>query len=340
MTDDIVTRKQQHIELALDGNLQMSRKPFEKYVLPYQALPEIDLAQVTTEVTLLGKKLSQPLIIASMTGGSQHAKDINSNLAKAAESKRVAMGVGSQRVALEVDDAKDSFKLVRKYAPTTAIFANMGAVQLNYGHSVRSYQEVVDMIQADALYLHLNPLQEALQPEGDTNFESILAKIENLVRIIKVPVFVKEVGHGLSPGCIKQLVEVGVQGIDIAGTGGTSWAGIEAKRAQNDTLFSWFKEIGWPCDLVLKSIQTQAIQTPIVASGGIRSPLDGLKAHLLGATYYSAAQPFLAAGLESSESVETVLETWRRGLAIGLFAIGAINWGAAGTMRLAEIEKT
>ena len=194
---DIVDRKKQHIELAQRDDSQMKELPFSNYRLPYKALPEIDLANVDTTTTLFNKQLSQPLIIASMTGGEAHAKTINTHLAKAAQEAGVAIGVGSQRVALEVKEARASFEIVRKHAPDAVVFANLAGVQLNYGYNISHYQAVVDMVEADALYLHLNPLQEAIQPEGDTDFSGLKDKIADLVSTLKVPVFIKEVGHGL-----------------------------------------------------------------------------------------------------------------------------------------------
>jgi isopentenyl-diphosphate delta-isomerase len=324
---DIEKRKLQHINLSLDPASQGLSDPFADVSLPYRALPELDLNEVDTATTLLGKHLSQPLIIASMTGGSEHARTINTNLAIAAEEAKVALGVGSQRIALVKEDAAETFKLVRKYAPKTVLFANMGAVQLNYGYSVEQYKQVVDLIEADALYLHLNPLQEAIQPEGDTNFKGLTEKIANLVKEIGVPVFIKEVGHGLDPETCKTLITIGVAGIDIAGTGGTSWAWIEAQRADNEQFAEWFKGYGISADLALQDLKgIDLAGTNIVVSGGIRSPLQGLKAHMLGADYYSAAYPFLKPALESPEALIQLIQTWQKGLQIGMFVGGIASW--------------
>lgn len=324
---DIAKRKSQHIELAAQAESQASNSPFENYRLPYVALPEIALSDVSTEVTLVGKTLAQPLIIASMTGGSEHGRAINTHLAMAAEKHRVALGVGSQRIALENSDAEDTFRLVRKHAPTTVIFANMGAVQLNYGRGVEDYQRVVDMIEADALYLHLNPLQEAIQPEGDTNFSGLLKKIAHLVAHVSVPVFVKEVGHGIDRASAERLIAVGVRGIDVAGVGGTSFAWIEAQRQKRAAYTEWFKECGVPTDVALQGVADLGSDSVhIVASGGVRTPIDALKARMLGARFYSAAQPFLAPALTSVEAVEEVITSWHQGLRIGLFAMGETQW--------------
>lgn len=333
---DIQQRKGDHIWLCLDPRSQVGAATFDKYRLPYVALPELALEDVTTSYELCGKQLKAPMIIASMTGGSEHGRAINTNLAIAAETCGVAMGVGSQRIGLEKQHAKDTFELVRKHAPTACIIANMGAVQLNYGHTVDSYRRIVDMIQADALYLHLNPLQEALQPGGDTNFGDLLAKISQVIKTVGVPVFVKEVGHGISGTVAKQLFEIGVTGIDVAGSGGTSYAWVEAERSHNNTFAEWFKDFGVPTDQAV--IEAVAAKTKpdqlVIASGGLRSPLDGLKARALGADLFSAAVPFLQPAMQSAEATIATIENWKRGLAIGMFASGAADWKTAKSLEL------
>jgi isopentenyl-diphosphate delta-isomerase len=267
-TSEIQNRKQAHIDICRKPKSQGEGNLFSGYRLPYTALPELDLADISTGVTLLGKKLSQPLIIGSMTGGVAHAKTINTHLALAAEELQVALGVGSQRIALEREEAQETFKLVRQFAPTTVLFANMGAVQLNYGREVGDYRRIVDMVKADGLYLHINPLQEALQPGGDTNFRGLLDKVAQVVKHVGVPVFVKEVGHGLDVRTAQALIDRGVVGIDAAGVGGTSWAWVEANRALNNLYESWFKSHGHRTDELIVDYQ-QLVGDPIkVVSGG------------------------------------------------------------------------
>ena len=330
---DIVDRKKQHIELAQRDDSQMKELPFSNYRLPYKALPEIDLANVDTTTTLFNKQLSQPLIIASMTGGEAHAKTINTHLANAAQEAGVAIGVGSQRVALEVKEARASFEIVRKHAPDAVVFANLAGVQLNYGYNISHYQAVVDMVEADALYLHLNPLQEAIQPEGDTDFSGLKDKIADLVSTLKVPVFIKEVGHGLDAETCQFLIEAGAAGIDIAGTGGTSWSWIEAQRRGDELLSAWFKNYGYSSEEILQTL-SKPKEVVVVASGGIRNPLQGLIAHALGADVYSAAHPFLQAALESETSVINLLNTWQKGLQIAMFASGVTDWERAFQLKL------
>lgn len=332
---DIEKRKEDHIRLCLDIESQSVESVFTKYRLPYSALPESSLKEVDTSYNLDNKNLNMPFIIASMTGGSAHGRTINTNLAIAAEHCKVAMGLGSQRIGLEKQEAQDTFKLVRTYAPNAFIIANMGAVQLNYGHTIDSYRKIIDMIQADALYLHLNPLQEALQPEGDTDFRGLLDKITALIGAVRVPVFIKEVGHGISAEVAKQLFEVGARAVDIAGVGGTSYAWVEAERAQNSNFAKWFKDFGVPTDQAIKAANNTRTNSSqlIIASGGVRSPLDGLKARALGADLFSAAVPFLTPAMKSAEATIETLEPWQQGLKIGLFACGVKNWQEAGQLK-------
>lgn len=334
--DDIQSRKGDHIRLCLDERSQAENSVFDMYHLPYTALPEMSLTDIDTSTNFFGKELDMPLIIASMTGGSEHGRSINTNLAIAAETCGIAMGVGSQRIGLEKQDAKDTFELIRKYAPTAPIIANMGAVQLNYGHDIDSYKKVVDMVQADALYLHLNPLQEALQSGGDTDFRGLVEKIERLIREMSVPVIIKEVGHGISADVAKILFEIGASGVDVAGVGGTSYAWVEAERSHNDDFAKWFKSFGIPTDQSI--LQTAKVKTKpaqiVIASGGVRSPLDGLKACALGADLFSAAVPFLKPAMNSPEELIDVIENWKRGLNIAMFASGVKDWAAARNITL------
>jgi isopentenyl-diphosphate delta-isomerase len=340
-SDDIQTRKGDHIRLCLEPGSQAEGSVFDAYTLPYCALPELSLEEVDTSYKLSGKTLAMPLIIASMTGGTEHGRTINTNLALAAEQCGVAMAVGSQRIALEKPETAGSFELVRRYAPTAFIVANMGAIHLNYGYGVDDYRRVVDMIRADALYLHLNPLQEALQPNGDTDFGGILAKIEKLIDQVNVPVFIKEVGHGISGEVARALFKAGAGAVDVAGTGGTSYAWVEAQRAHNDDFAGWFKAFGIPTDQSLREVararaRTRADQL-VIASGGVRSPVDGLKARALGADLFSAAVPFLGPAIQSPEAIIEVIENWKRGLRIALFATACRDWSAAQDLELGAI---
>lgn len=225
------SRKTEHIRIINDDpQCDLQEHHFDAIRLTHRALPEINLADVDTSTVFLGKKLSFPLIISSMTGGADNLPTvINRNLATAAEACGVAMGVGSQRVMFEVPEARESFAL-RQYAPTTLLCANLGAVQLNNGFNLNQCEEAVDCLEADALYFHLNPLQEAIQPGGDCNFGRLADKIGSVANSLERPVIVKEVGCGISSEDARLLVSHGIRIIDVAGRGGTSWSHIEQKR--------------------------------------------------------------------------------------------------------------
>ncbi len=325
----IEQRKQAHIDLCLDPSSQGQGNLFSNIALPYRALPELNFADVSTSTDLLGKRLDQPLIIASMTGGTKHAGTINKNLAIAANECGVALGVGSQRIGLKNEEAKKTFKLVRTLAPKAVIFANMGAVQLNYEATIEDYQAVVDMIKADGLYLHINPLQEAIQPEGDTNFAGLLDKIANLVKKIDVPVFAKEVGHGLDVFTAQALIDRGVKGIDCAGVGGTSYAWVEAKRAENPDFQEWFKDFGNRSDDVLRTYTKLNGDFVTILSGGVRTPIEAVKGRMTGADFYSFAQPFLQPALDSPDAVIAKINQWQKAIQIILFSCGWKDWSSA-----------
>lgn len=324
--DDITTRKADHIRLCLDDASQSTSALFSSVELPYRALPDLNLSDVQTTVRFLNKTLSQPLIISSMTGGTEHGIKINTNLAIAAESEQIALGVGSQRIGLEKEAALKTFKTIRAHAPTTFIFANLGAIQLNYEYNIDHYRKVVDMVEADALYLHLNPLQEAIQPGGDTDYAGLFEKIHTLIQAIGVPVFIKEVGHGIDKYTAQALLTAGAAGIDVAGVGGTSYAWVEAQRAHNQDFAEWFKEVGIPTEQAIRDVAPLKGDRILIASGGIRNPVHGYKAHLLGADFYASTQPFLQAALISSDAVIEAIRRWQRGLQIALFSTAQREW--------------
>jgi len=323
---EISSRKGEHIKLCLDSESQGKESLFPGVNLPYAALPEINLDDVSTAVNLFGSELSQPLIISSMTGGTEHGNKINTNLAIAAQASQVALGVGSQRIGLENPEAAKSFEVFRRHAPSAFILANMGAIQLNNGYGVDHYRKVIEMVQADAIYLHINPLQEALQPGGDSNYAGLLSKITDLVKRLDVPVFIKEVGHGIDLKTAQALIDAGVAGIDVAGVGGTSYAWVEAKRANNNDFAEWFKDLGITTEQSIRAIAPIKGSAKLVASGGIRSPIEGYKAHLIGADLYASTRPFLQAALVSSDAVNDVIENWQRGLRVAMFATGTASW--------------
>lgn len=316
-------RKAEHIRLALDRRMQLSGSAFDEYRFGHAALPEIDLAEVDVSVEFLGRRLAAPLLISCMTGGTELAGRINRNLAEAAERTGIAVGVGSQRKALEDPELADTFR-IRDAAPSVPLLANLGAVQLNYGVGVAECRQAVEMIAADALVLHLNPLQEAIQPEGQGNFSNLLPKIGEIARELPVPVVAKEIGCGISEATARALAGVGVGIIDTAGVGGTSWARIEASRAGDLDLGEVFAGWGLPTPRSIQEVRRVPGIT-VIGSGGLRNGIDIAKAIALGAHLAGMAYPFLQAATESSERVVETIRKIVRELEICMFCLGVKN---------------
>jgi isopentenyl-diphosphate delta-isomerase len=317
-------RKAEHIRLALDRRMQLEINYFDEYRFGHEALPEIDLAEVDTSVEFLGKRLDAPLLISSMTGGTAAAGAINRNLAAGAERTGIALGVGSQRKALEDPTKADTFR-VREAAPSIPLLANLGAVQLNYGVGVAECRQVVEMIGADALILHLNPLQEAIQPEGQGDFAGLLPKIGEVVRGLPVPVVVKEIGCGLSERAARALAAQGVRIFDTAGVGGTSWARIEAARAGDAEIGENFAGWGIPTPESIRQVRRldESFEgVTVIASGGVRNGIDAAKALALGADLVGMAYPFLEAATRSPEEVAERVRRIVRELRICMFCLG------------------
>jgi isopentenyl-diphosphate delta-isomerase len=297
----------------------------DNYRFIHQALPEVDLASIDLSVPLFEKTLNAPLIISSMVGGIEAARQINRNLAQAAQATGVAMGVGSQRSAIESTAAAQTYQ-VRDIAPDILLFANLGAIQLNYGYGVAECCRAVEMIGADALILHLNPLQEALQHDGNTHFAGLLAKIEQVCHQLQVPVIVKEVGWGISERAAQKLAEAGVAGIDVAGAGGTSWSEVERYRAHTETgnnIAATFTSWGIPTAESIERARHGAPELTLIASGGLRNGLDVAKTIALGAHAAGIAAPLLEAASISAEAVILGLQEVIEVLRISMFCIGA-----------------
>lgn len=324
-------RKADHLRINLEQDVASGLTTgLERYRFVHQAAPELDLAHVDTSVTLLGKRLQAPLIISSMTGGTPEAEQINLALASAAQTCGIAMGVGSQRIALEQPETAETFR-VRRVAPDILLFANLGAVQLNYGYGVEECHRAVEMIAADALVLHFNPLQEALQPEGDTNFGGLLRKIEAVCRRLSVPVIAKEVGWGFSEQAARQLRQAGVAALDVAGAGGTSWSQVEMHRAQNPLqarVAAAFHSWGIPTAESICLARRAAPDVPIIASGGLRNGLDVAKCIALGATACGLAAPFLKAAAVSAQAVCELVSELVTTLRVAMFCAGAASISA------------
>jgi isopentenyl-diphosphate delta-isomerase len=319
-------RKSDHIKINLEEDVHSAQTTgLERYQFIHQAFPELNLDAVDTTLNLFGKKLQAPILISSMTGGAKDAGEFNHRLAEAAQNVGVAMGVGSMRAALEDPTQIPSFSIARKVAPEILLFANLGAVQLNYGFTKDHCLRAVEMIQADGLILHLNPLQEALQAGGNTDFSGLLKKVEAICKTLKVPVIIKEVGWGISERAAKLLINSGVSAIDVAGAGGTSWSQVEMHNSANDfnrELAATFN--GWgisTADSILNVKKTLPGMT-IFASGGLVNGLDIAKCIALGASLGGIARQFLkAAAISVEKAVEMMLLT-KRQIQITMFAAG------------------
>ncbi|MBE9523742.1 MAG: type 2 isopentenyl-diphosphate Delta-isomerase [Chloroflexi bacterium] len=324
-------RKADHIQINLEKDVRSGLTTgLERYHFIHQTLPEFDLDSVDLKLSLFGRRLQAPMLISSMTGGTEQAKAINRVLAMTAQETGIAMGLGSQRAAIEDQALIPSFK-VRDVAPDILLFANLGAVQLNYGYGIEQCQRAVDMIEADALILHLNPLQEAVQPEGDTHFAGLLRRIEAVCKALTVPVIAKEVGWGISKQAVRQLYNVGIAAIDVAGAGGTSWTQVEMHRAENESqarLAAAFLDWGIPTATSIQNVKSNAPELPIIASGGIRTGVDIAKSIALGASLGGLAAPFLKSADIGLEKTIQISQEIQREIQVAMFAAGAVNISA------------
>jgi isopentenyl-diphosphate delta-isomerase len=322
-------RKADHIRINLEENVQFPHLTtgLERYRFVHQALPELDLDQIDTTLSLFGRRLHAPLLISSMTGGTPEAASINLTLAAAAQEHRIAMGLGSQRAAIENPDLASTFQ-VRRAAPDILLFANLGAVQLNYGYGVAQCRQAVEMAEADALILHLNVLQEAIQPEGDTRWSGLLRKIEQVCRSLPAPVIAKEVGWGLSEKAARQLASAGVAALDVAGSGGTSWSEVEYHRAPTTfhaQVARSFADWGIPTVTSLQMARRGAPDLILFASGGLRDGIDIAKCVALGATLGGIAGPFLRAAMQSAEVLDEQIRVVVAQLCIAMQCAGAAS---------------
>jgi isopentenyl-diphosphate Delta-isomerase len=333
------SRKSDHIRINLEEDVRSGiTTGLERYRFLHQALPDLDLPSVDLSLDLFGRKLNAPLLISSMTGGTAEAAAINRTLAMAAQETGIAMGLGSQRAAIEHPELAETFQ-VRAVAPDALLFANLGAVQLNYGYGVDHCRRAVDMIQADALVLHLNALQEAVQPEGDTLFSGLLRKIEAVARALPVPVIAKEVGWGFSEQAARQLSGAGVTAIDVAGAGGTSWSQVEMHRAKTESharLAAAFVDWGIPTAESILHVRKGAPEMIIFASGGLRDGIDIAKCIALGATLGGMASPFLKAAARSLEILIQTIDELTREMQVCMFAAGLENLEALRRVKLIE----
>lgn len=318
-------RKDDHLRITLEEDVQSGIKTgLDEVRLVHEALPEMRLEEVSTEQVLFGKKLKSPLIISSMTGGSRDGGEINRRLARAAQQAGIGMGLGSMRAALD-DKAQLATYQVRSEAPDILLLTNLGAVQLNYGVSVDDCRRAVEWVEADGLILHLNALQEALQPEGETNFSGLLKKIETVCHSLSVPVIIKEVGWGISAHTAETLVNCGVSAVDVAGGGGTSWSQVEMYRHTDPAraeMVSHFRSWGISTADSLRQIHARLPELTLIASGGLKTGIETAKCLALGAACAGMAGAFLKPAMESEEKLNQVINLISDEVRICMFACG------------------
>jgi len=327
MAEETQSRKADHIRICLEQKAQAKKATagFENIQFIHRALPELDREKISLATSFFGKKLSAPIIVGAMTGGTREATKINASIAQAVEELHLGMGVGSQRAAIENEKLELTYAVARKKAPTAFLIANIGGVQLAHGYGLKEARKAVEMIEADALAIHMNPLQEAIQPEGQTNFQDVLTKIGEIVADLEVPVIVKETGCGISAEDAKALEAVGVKAIDVGGVGGTSFAAVEFYRAadgkKTDELF-W----DWGIPTTVSLIETtQTVKIPVVASGGVRNGIDVAKSIALNASLASLSQPALEAAVKGAQETQKLLSCLINDLRNVMFLVGAKN---------------
>jgi isopentenyl-diphosphate delta-isomerase len=338
MNDTTEKRKREHIETVLNEDVSAKgiTTGFERFFFEHQALPELAIDHVDLATEVFGRRLAAPFLISSMTGGTEPARGINRHLAEAAQSLGIAMGVGSQRAAIERADLSETYR-VRRVAPDILLFANLGAVQLNYGYGLDHARRAVEMIEADALFLHLNPLQEAVQAGGDRDWRDLVTKIEKLARTLPAPIVVKEVGNGIRADLARRLADAGVAAIDVAGAGGTSWSEVEAYRQPEpraQRIAHAFAGWGIPTALALIDAVAAVPHLPVFASGGIRTGIDAAKAIRLGAALVGTAAPILGGAARAAAAVRERMSTMIEELRIAAFCTGSPNLAALRTAPL------
>jgi len=340
---DITRRKDEHIEIVLNRDVSNSRTTtgLERVVFEHVAVPELGFDEIDVSTSFLGRSVSAPILISSMTGGAAKAEDINLAIAEAANALGIGFGVGSQRVALETGNLAGFGHNLRQRAGAVPILANLGAAQLRFSDAGDLARRAVDMIEADGLIVHLNPLQEAVQSGGDTDWRGVLAAIESLARDLETPIIVKEVGNGISGRIARRLVDAGVAAVDVAGAGGTSWAAVEAERAESEhdrKVAAAFRDWGVPTAQAIAEVRRACPQTPVIASGGIANGIDAAKAIRLGADLAAQAAGVLAAAVEGPERLIETLSATITQLKVACFCTGSRDLGALRNARLCASE--
>lgn len=321
-------RKDDHMRINAEENVQSTiSSGLEHFYFDHQTLPELDLVQIDTTMTIFKKKQNAPIFISSMVGGTKGASELNFLFARTAQAFGIGMGIGSLRIGLQ-DPQRMRYFALRSVAPDILLMANIGAIQLNNAVSPDDCRKLVEQIGADGLILHLNPLQEALQPEGDTNFSGLLQKIEKLCHSLEVPVIVKEVGWGISEKAARQLQGTGVAAVDVAGAGGTSWAEVEKHRLSSQSskaIAEAFRDWGISTAQSIQNVRRHARGIQVFASGGLNNGVDVAKCLALGADYCGFAGKFFRAAIHSEELLQEAVQEVIQGLKICMFAAGAAD---------------
>ena len=321
-------RKAEHISICLDEKAQARKVTtgFEDIQFVHRALPEVDKAKIDVSTTVFGHKFSAPLIVGAMTGGTAEATRINAAIAEAVETLQLGMGVGSQRAAIENPKLAETFSVARKKAPNAFLIANIGGIQLVHGYGVKEVKQAVEMIDADAVAVHLNALHEAVQPEGQTSFKGVLAKICEVAGEIDKPVIVKETGAGIAAEDAKKLERAGVKAIDVDGAGGTSFAAVEYYRSEAGSVQRFLGDVFWDWGIptAVSLVETaQTVKIPVIASGGVRSGMDVAKSLALNACLGSVCQPALEAAVKGAKATEQLLSRLIDELRNVMFLVGA-----------------
>jgi isopentenyl-diphosphate Delta-isomerase len=323
------SRKKEHVQIVLRNDVGFRAKTtgLEHWEFEHNALPETNLEEISTATTFLGKNIELPLMVSCMTGGYADALRINRTLAEICEEAHIPMGVGSQRQAIENTHFHRTFSVVREAAPTIPVIGNIGAAEVAAMATIDAAQRLVEIIRADAFAIHLNPLQEFLQPEGNTNFRGVLEGISRLVQGLHVPVIVKEIGAGISASVARRLIDVGVRYIDVAGAGGTSWAGVEILRSKNRAKTASFWDWGIPTDVAIREVAPLKGTTAnlhLIASGGIMTGLEMAKCISLGADLVASARPMLTAlDRGGKKGLQTLISQWENDLRGTMFLTGS-----------------
>lgn len=328
---EIEKRKERHLRLSLEEDVQSDiGTGFADVRLIHRSLPEIDLEEVSTETELFRKMLSAPLIVSAITGGTRFAKEVNETLAEVVEELGIGIGVGSQRIAIEDPSVEHTFSVVREKAPSAFVMGNLGCPQLSLGWGIEEAQRCVDMIQADALAIHMNPLQEAVQVGGETRYRGVLDKVRGITQSTDIPVIMKETGCGISREDAMRMEDAGVRGLEVSGVGGTSWAAVEhhiakvegmkEQEALGESLWNW----GTPTAISVVETSSST-NLKIIASGGLRTGVEMAKAIALGADSVGIARPFLEKAVEGADALREHVRDILREFRTVMFLVGAKN---------------